>query len=199
LLSEYVDLQSHENVAYAAGVIVLTSANLEIVTEKVGRRWSLQISNIVFLIGAVIMTAATHQLSYIYAGRILTGLACGAITATVPSYIAELSITSIRGILTGLFEVTYQSGSLIGFWINYGINENMDQTSTATWRIPMAVQIIPSGILLIFGWFLHESPLWLFRKNRDDEAFAALEALRQIPRDHQCTSAWQKPFAWSRS
>lgn len=156
------------------------------VTEKVGRKWALQISNVIFLLGAVLMTAATHQLSFIYAGRVLTGLACGAITATVPSYIAELSIPSIRGILTGLFEVTYQSGSLVGFWINYGINENMDQTSTATWRIPMAVQIIPSGLLLIFGWFLHESPLWLFRKGREEEALAALEALRQIPRDDEC-------------
>lgn len=130
------------------------------------------------------MTVATNQLSYIYAGRILTGLACGAITATVPSYIAELSITSIRGILTGLFEVTYQSGALIGFWINFGINKNMDLESTASWRIPMAVQIIPSGLLLACGWMLHESPLWLFRKGRDDEAFRALEALRHIPRDH---------------
>lgn len=118
------------------------------------------------------------------AGRILTGLACGGITATVPSYIAELSITSIRGILTGLFEVAYQLGSVVGFWINYGINETMDQSSAASWRIPMAVQIIPSGILLVGGFFLHESPLWLFRKDRDEEATKALEDLRKLPRDH---------------
>jgi hypothetical protein len=34
-------------------------------TEVVGRKWALQISNLVFLIGAILMTAATHQLSYI--------------------------------------------------------------------------------------------------------------------------------------
>ena len=125
------------------------------------------------------------SLTRIDAGRVLTGLACGAITATVPSYIAELSISSIRGILTGLFEVTYQTGSLVGFWINYGINENMNQGSTATWRIPMAVQIIPSAALLACGWLLHESPLWLFRNGKDDKALKALEELRQLPRDHQ--------------
>uniref|UniRef100_A0A8H7KBM5 Major facilitator superfamily (MFS) profile domain-containing protein n=1 Tax=Bionectria ochroleuca TaxID=29856 RepID=A0A8H7KBM5_BIOOC len=156
-----------------------------LITEKLGRKWALQIANVVFMLGAVIMTAATNQLSFIYAGRVLTGLACGAITATVPSYIAEISVTSIRGILTGLFEVTYQSGSLIGFWINYGINVNMDLASTATWRIPMAVQIIPSGLLLIFGWFLHESPLWLFRNDQDDLALQALQDLRHLPSDHQ--------------
>ncbi|RFU77401.1 quinate permease [Trichoderma arundinaceum] len=155
------------------------------ITEKVGRKWALFISNVVFLIGAIIMTAATHSLSNIYAGRVLTGLACGGITATVPSYIAELSIASIRGILTGLFEIAYQIGSVIGFWINYGINENMDVNSTASWRIPMAIQIVPCGMLLLGGVFLHESPLWLFRKDRVEEGTKALEEIRHLPRDHQ--------------
>ncbi|KAL6832224.1 general substrate transporter [Trichoderma camerunense] len=155
------------------------------ITEKVGRKWALFISNVVFLIGAVIMTAATHSLGNIYAGRVLTGLACGGITATVPSYIAELSVPSIRGILTGLFEIAYQIGSVIGFWINYGINQNMDVNSTASWRIPMAIQIVPCGMLLIGGVFLHESPLWLFRKDRAEDGTKALEGIRHLPRDHE--------------
>lgn len=61
--------------------------------------------------------------SYTDAGRVLTDIGYGAITATVPSYIAELSIPSIRGILTGFFECAYQIGSVIGFWINFGITE----------------------------------------------------------------------------
>lgn len=151
------------------------------------------------------MTAASNQLSYICTllyslplamaaelthhfldtGRAITGFACGAVTATVPSYIAELSIPSIRGILTGLFEVTYQIGSVVGFWINYSISQNLDLTSTLSWRLPMAVQIIPGGILLIGGFFLHESPLWLLRKKRAEEAHRALESLRHIPVTHQ--------------
>ncbi|RKL16592.1 Quinate permease [Fusarium oxysporum] len=139
-----------------------------LITEKIGRKWALQANVVVFLIGAILMTAATHQLSYIF-----------------PSYIAELSIVSIRGILTGLFEVTYQTGSLIGFWINYGINQNMNPSSAAAWRVPMAVQIAPAAILFIGGFFLHESPLWLMRKNREEDATKALESLRQISRDHK--------------
>jgi MFS family permease len=120
------------------------------------------------------------------AGRVLTGLACGAITATVPSYIAELSVVSIRGILTGFFEVAYQLGSLVGFWINYGINQHMDVTSTASWRVPMAVQLIPATILFIGGFMLHESPLWLMRKGREEEATKVLEVVRNLPQSHQC-------------
>jgi MFS family permease len=120
------------------------------------------------------------------AGRALTGLACGFITATVPSYIAELSIPSIRGILTGLFEVTYQIGSVIGFWINYGITQTMSPASSTSWRIPMAVQIIPGGLLLIGCFFIHESPLWLMRKNKQEETNRTLQELRGLPVEHQC-------------
>ncbi|KAF7551128.1 hypothetical protein G7Z17_g5243 [Cylindrodendrum hubeiense] len=180
---ESADISSNITSTFQAGAF-FGAILCYLLTEKVGRKWALQANVVVFLIGAILMTAATNQLSYIYAGRALTGIACGAITATVPSYIAELSIVSIRGILTGLFEVAYQIGSLVGFWINYGINQNMDPTSTTSWRVPMAVQIIPAGVLLVGGFFLHESPLWLMRKNREEEATLALESIRKIPRDH---------------
>ncbi|OJJ43196.1 hypothetical protein ASPZODRAFT_146216 [Penicilliopsis zonata CBS 506.65] len=161
----------------------ITSA-FQAVTEKVGRKWALQINVGVFLIGALLMTVATNQLSMIYAGRVLSGLGCGAITATVPSYIAELSIPSIRGILTGLFEVTYQIGSLVGFWINYGITQNISSEVDASWRIPMAVQLIPGGLLFLGGFWLHESPLWLMRKDRQKDACRVLQDLRRLPVDH---------------
>ncbi|KAH7141374.1 general substrate transporter [Dactylonectria estremocensis] len=180
---ESADISSNITSTFQAGAF-FGAIICFLLTEKVGRKWALQSNVVVFLIGAILMTAATHQLSYIYAGRALTGIACGAITATVPSYIAELSIVSIRGILTGLFEVAYQIGSLVGFWINYGINQNMDVTSSTSWRVPMAVQIIPAGVLLVGGFFLHESPLWLMRKNREEEATVALESLRKLSRDH---------------
>ncbi|THC88002.1 hypothetical protein EYZ11_012554 [Aspergillus tanneri] len=155
-----------------------------LLTEKCGRKWALQANVVVFLVGAILTVAATHQLSFIYAGRALTGVACGAITATVPSYIAELSIDSIRGILTGMFEVAYQVGTLVGFWINYGINQSMDLSSTASWKIPMGVQLIPASVLFLGGFALHESPLWLMRKGREEDAAQALECIRKLPPTH---------------
>jgi hypothetical protein len=93
-------------------------------------------------------------------------------------------VSSIRGILTGLFEVAYQIGSVIGFWINYGITQHIPTTSSTSWRIPMAFQLVPAGILFIGGFFLHESPLWLMRKEKNEQAYQALEDLRKLPKDH---------------
>ncbi|GKT51677.1 putative quinone oxidoreductase [Colletotrichum spaethianum] len=125
-------------------------------------------------------------LCFFNAGRALTGVGCGGITATVPSYIGELSIPSIRGILTGLFEVAYQIGSVIGFWINYGITQTIDPNLPVSWRIPMAFQLVPAGILFVGCFFIHESPLWLLRKNKTESAHKVLEGLRGLPIDHKC-------------
>jgi MFS family permease len=45
--------------------------------ENFGRKPTLQVSAFIFNVGAIIMTVATHQLSMIYAGRALTGIAVG--------------------------------------------------------------------------------------------------------------------------
>lgn len=104
----------------------------------------------------------------------------------MPSYIAELSVPSIRGILTGLFEVAYQIGAVIGFWINYGITQNLDPSSTVSWRIPMAFQLVPAVPLFVLSFMLHESPLWLTRKGRVEKAQKTLMELRKLPLEHQC-------------
>ncbi|WDK15176.1 hypothetical protein CGRA01v4_06457 [Colletotrichum graminicola] len=155
------------------------------ITERLGRKWTLQANVVIFIVGAILMTVATDQLSFIYAGRALTGLGCGGITATVPSYIGELSIPSIRGILTGLFEVAYQLGSVIGFWINYGITKTLDSDQPVSWTVPMAFQLVPAGILFAGCFFIHESPLWLLRQNKTEKAHKVLEGLRDLPIDHK--------------
>lgn len=49
----------------------------------------------------------------------------------------------------------------------------------------MAVQLIPSGLLLLGGFLLHESPLWLMRKGKNEQALKTLETLRKLPQNHE--------------
>ncbi|PGH15690.1 hypothetical protein AJ79_02284 [Helicocarpus griseus UAMH5409] len=58
----------------------------------------------------------------------------------------------------GAFESFYQTGAVIGFWINYGIVHNIDTDNSIAWRIPMAVQLIPAGLLALMIPVLKESP-----------------------------------------
>lgn len=152
--------------------------------EQLGRRWTVIISDAVFAVGAVLCTVATNQLGLVYAGRLLTGLGVGGIAAVCPIYIAEISPPAIRGRLTGFFESSYQIGAVIGFWINYGIVHNIEPSSSTSWRIPMGVQLIPAGLLALGIPFLRESPTWLLKHGREEQAYNVLSYYRAIPADH---------------
>jgi hypothetical protein len=75
--------------------------------------------------------------------------------------------------------------SVVGFWVNYGINQNMDGTLPVTFRIPIALQFVPGGLLTIGTLYLRESPALLLRKGQKDKAMKNLCYLRQLPADHQ--------------
>lgn len=56
--------------------------------------------------------------------------------------------------------------------------------SDASWRIPLAIQIVPALILGIGMLFYPDSPRWLLLQERDEEAIATLSRIRGQPADH---------------
>ncbi|KAH8919329.1 general substrate transporter [Atractiella rhizophila] len=56
---------------------------------------------------------------------------------------------------------------------------------TASWRIPLGVQLLPALILGTGILFFPESPRWLMGKHRDEEAIQVLSRLRRLPKDHR--------------
>lgn len=93
--------------AYAAG-------------HYLGRKKGLQIFSGVFILGAGLMLGANGErgLGLIYAGRVLAGIGVGAASNLTPIYISELAPPAIRGRLVGLYELGWQVGGVVGFWIN---------------------------------------------------------------------------------
>jgi MFS family permease len=76
--------------------------------------------------------------------------------------VAELSPPSIRGRLVGIYEISVQTGTCIGFWICYGVQKNMARNSTQ-WITPFAVQLIPGTLLILGMMFMPESPRYVYR------------------------------------
>ncbi|CAG9941607.1 unnamed protein product [Clonostachys rosea f. rosea IK726] len=150
-----------------------------------GRRYSLILFSAIFMVGAGIMLGANGDrgLGLIIGGRVLAGIGVGGCSNMTPIYISELSPPAIRGRLVGLYELGWQTGGLVGFWINYGLSETM-APSHKQWIIPFAVQLIPAGVLLVGALFIPESPRWLFSKGRREEAVKTLTWMRQLDADH---------------
>ncbi|RMY73068.1 hypothetical protein D0863_04098 [Hortaea werneckii] len=149
-----------------------------------GRKFSLILWSLLFILGAGMMLGANGDrgLDLIYAGRVIAGIGVGATSNVVPIYISELSPPAVRGRLVGIYELGWQVGGLIGFWINYGLTENMEP-SHKQWIIPFAVQLVPGGLLFIGAFWLRESPRWLVSKNRRDQAIKNLCWIRNLPED----------------
>lgn len=85
-----------------------------------GRKQGLQVFSCVFIVGAAMMlgTNARRGLGLLYGGRVLAGFGVGGASNLTPIYISELAPPAIRGRLVGLYELGWQAGGLVGFWIN---------------------------------------------------------------------------------
>ncbi|GAA5825539.1 hypothetical protein JCM5353_002332 [Sporobolomyces roseus] len=150
--------------------------------QLLGRKMGLLVSSLVFCLGAGVMLAAdgARGLGPIYGGRIVAGLGIGAASNLTPLYISEISPPAIRGQLVGMYEIGWQIGGLVGFWINYGVTQHIP-SSRKQWLIPFAVQLIPGGMFLAgIPFFIKESPRWLITRNRRDEAVKNLCFIRNL-------------------
>lgn len=85
-----------------------------------GRARGLVLFAAIFTLGAGLMLGASGErgLGLIYAGRVLAGLGVGGASNLAPIYISEISPPAIRGRLVCMFELGWQIGGLVGFWIN---------------------------------------------------------------------------------
>ncbi|KAK4047289.1 hypothetical protein OIO90_006250 [Microbotryomycetes sp. JL221] len=152
--------------------------------QLLGRKWGMLVTAIIFELGAGIMLAAKGSvgLGPIYAGRVIAGLGVGAASNLAPLYISEVAPPSIRGMLIGAYELGWQIGGLVGFWLPYGVNQNL--SGHVQWITPFAVQLIPGGLFLLgIPFFIKESPRWLISRGRREEAIQNLCYLRKLNSD----------------
>ena len=136
------------------------------------------IAAFLMIVGGVLQTAAQPPaLAMIYGGRIISGFGVGMVSNLTPLYVAETAPKELRGLLMSLFEMFLVSGGLLAYWITYGCSLHLAPTSKQ-WRIPLSIQIILAAIVLAGSFVICESPRWLAKQNRWDEAAKNLCYLR---------------------
>jgi len=129
---------------------------------------------VVFCIGSAFQCGA-HTFTDLVLGRAIGGFGVGALSMLCPLYMAEISPPEFRGSLMTLEQFSIVFGCVLGFWAGF-FTRNIE--GSASWRIPLGIQLIP-GVLLAFGCiFLPPSPRLLVAHGRVNEALQALAKLR---------------------
>ena len=78
----------------------------------------------------------------------------------------------------------------MGYWCNFIVNEYVPSTATRQWQIPLAMQMIPSALLVLAALFiLPESPRFLVKKGKVAQARKVLGYVRNLEIGHEYINA----------
>ncbi|KAK9456903.1 general substrate transporter [Dipodascopsis uninucleata] len=160
------DVQQGGITAAMAGGSLVGSLFSGYVSDRIGRKNSVQCGAVTWLIGSIIQ-ATVQNMTQLIIGRFISGIAIGICSSQVPVYIAEISPKQIRGRLVGMFQWAVTWGIMVMFFISYGCSFISGPTS---FRLAWALQVVPGAFLLTALSFFPESPRWLASKDRWEEA-----------------------------
>ncbi|KAL4897173.1 general substrate transporter [Aspergillus ambiguus] len=163
------------------GGAILGSLGVSYLSDPLGRRPVMFIGGILATLGGALQAGAT-TVAMLIAGRIITGLAVGVLTSTIPVYCSEVSPPRIRGILASMQQWMDGLGIVVAQWVGYGCSLH---AGPFTWRFPLALQVVPPIILCSGVLFLPESPRWLIEKGRPD---AGRRVLARLHLNHSRTN-----------
>jgi MFS transporter, SP family, arabinose:H+ symporter len=154
-------------VSAALGGTILGAMFAGIPGDKYGRRDSLRVMAILYLISALGCAFAWDWYSLIFF-RFIGGIGIGGSSVLGPMYIAEIAPANWRGRLVGLFQFNIVFGILLAYFSNYVIG--LAGFGAAEWRWKLGVSGIPAALFLLMLFGIPRSPRWLVKKRRIPEA-----------------------------
>jgi SP family xylose:H+ symportor-like MFS transporter len=143
--------------------------------ELFGRRRVLFVVATFYFLSALGSALATNLPMFV-AFRFLGGLAVGGASVVAPLYIAEIAPARLRGRLVALNQLNVVTGILLAFLSNFLIAQSLD--AATAWRWMLGVQVFPAALFFALLFFIPESPRWLVKQSRLNDARAVLERLR---------------------
>lgn len=149
-----------------------TAAVSGVLNDRYGRKPVIMASSVVFVLGAIVM-AVSRNYEELLVGRLIVGLGVGASSMSVPVYVSEAAPAPIRGFLVTCVNVAITSGQFISSLVDGGFSEVHDG-----WRYMLGLAAVPAFIQLVGFLFLPESPRWLVKKAKIEQATVALAKLR---------------------
>ncbi|AWH23139.1 MULTISPECIES: MFS transporter [Stenotrophomonas] len=172
---------------------VLSSLFAGLVADLIGRRGAMLLAGVLFTASIPIMALASGYTPLLL-GRLLQGISGGLIGVVVPLYLAEVLSPERRGRGAAMFQLLLTIGLVLAALIGLYQAHAVDAATEAARRLPDAQQAqalfaakdhawrtifwscLTPGIVFCVGLFwLSESPRWLVRRGRVDDARRSLQ------------------------
>lgn len=164
-------LQLFTSSLYLAGLTSTFFASYT--TRRLGRRLTMLIAGVFFILGVIMNTAAVN-IEMLIIGRILLGCGVGFANQAVPLFLSEIAPTKIRGGLNILFQLNVTIGILFANLINYGTSK----IPVWGWRLSLGLAGIPALLLTIGAILVVDTPNSLIERGKLDEGKAVLKRIR---------------------
>ncbi|KDQ56003.1 hypothetical protein JAAARDRAFT_133067 [Jaapia argillacea MUCL 33604] len=145
--------------------------------DRLGRIRTMFVGSLWVLFGAALQCSA-QNIAWMLCARVINGIGTGHLNAVVPVWSAEVSTHTSRGAFIAMEFTLNIFGVVVAYWLEFGLGFIGDGTSQIRWRFPIAFQIIPVLAFMFCLWFMPESPRWLIKAGRPDEAKLILSRLR---------------------
>lgn len=189
-LSKTVNLTVEQTSVIVAAVLgggMFSSLVAGVLADWFGRKRMMIVSGLMFVasVGLIVISQGFVPL---LVGRLLQGASGGVIAVVVPLYLAECLGAKHRGKGTAAFQFMLTFGIVIAALIGWFYTSRAEAAivaaagnltaikavQDAAWRGMFLAVVYPGLIFMVGSFFLSESPRWLFRRARTDEALAAL-------------------------
>ncbi|MBP7142286.1 MAG: sugar porter family MFS transporter [Opitutaceae bacterium] len=144
-------------------------------SDRFGRRKMLFLCAVLYAVSGL-LSAIPRTFHEFLAARIISGLGIGASSMICPVYIAEIAPEKWRGRLGSLFQLGIVTGIFLTLFVNRVIQGMGDETwnTTLGWRWMLGMEVVPAIAFIGLLFTVPESPRWLARRGRTEEARAVL-------------------------
>jgi MFS family permease len=188
----YLEATSHLTAAQLSVIVaavllgtVFSTIFAGLLADWMGRKPLMVLSGVTFVLSIPVI-ALSQGYGPLFFGRLLQGMSGGLIGVVVPLYLAECLPASSRGKGTAIFQWLLTLGlvtaALVGIYYSYRVEAVSLSSDAATlfafkdqaWRRIFWVSLPPGLLFVIGGLMVSESPRWLFRRGKTEQAHAAL-------------------------
>jgi sugar porter (SP) family MFS transporter len=141
--------------------------------ERYGRKLTYSVC-VLLVAGLVFIQFFARDIRLLLAGELLAGLVLGMFVVIAPAYASEVCPLALRGHLSSFVNLCFVMGQLLANGVTAG-TQKLD--NHWAYSIPFALQWFWVAVIIPGLWFIPESPWWLVRKNRMEDAKKSLERL----------------------